>query len=103
MKKFVEKNIGLTKFKPYFKNVKRSLRKGGRNNLGRITVRHQGGGVKQVYRYIDFKRVFNSGIVTNLEYDPNRSAYLAKLISFSENEKENGAIFYILAPKGLRV
>jgi len=103
MKKFVEKNFGLTKYKPYFKNIKRSLRKGGRNNLGRITVRHQGGGVKQSYRHIDFKRVFKNGIVTNLEYDPNRSAYLAKLVSFSDNEKENGAIFYILAPKGLRV
>jgi large subunit ribosomal protein L2 len=96
-----KKRDTLSKYKFLFKFLKRNLRKGGRNNYGRITVRAQGGGVKQLYRTINFKRNFKSGVVSNLEYDPNRSAYLAKLISI--NEQENGVISYILAPKGLRI
>ncbi|UKI50576.1 MAG: 50S ribosomal protein L2 [Clostridium sp.] len=71
----------------------------GRNNTGRITVRHQGGGVKQKYRIIDFKRN-KDGIpakVTTIEYDPNRSANIA-LVVYADGEKR-----YILAPKGLEV
>ena len=73
--------------------------KGGRNNSGKITVRHQGGGVKQKYRIIDFKRN-KDGIpatVKTIEYDPNRSANIA-LLFYKDGEKR-----YILAPKGLTV
>ena len=72
---------------------------GGRNNTGHITVRHQGGGNKQKYRIIDFKRN-KDGIpatVKTIEYDPNRSANIA-LLSYADGEKR-----YILAPKGLKV
>ena len=72
---------------------------GGRNNTGKITVRHQGGGVKRQYRVIDFKRN-KDGIpatVKTIEYDPNRSANIA-LLFYADGEKR-----YILAPKGLTV
>lgn len=71
----------------------------GRNNTGRITVRHQGGGAKRQYRIIDFKRN-KDGIpckVATIEYDPNRSANIA-LVVYADGEKR-----YILAPKGLEV
>lgn len=74
-------------------------KKAGRNNSGKITVRHQGGGVKQKYRIIDFKRN-KDGIpatVKTIEYDPNRSANIA-LLFYADGEKR-----YILAPKGLKV
>ncbi len=73
--------------------------KGGRNNVGRITVRHQGGGEKRKYRVIDFKRDKDNvpGIVKTIEYDPNRSANIA-LIAYLDGEKR-----YIIAPKGLTV
>ena len=71
----------------------------GRNNQGRITVRHRGGGVKRKYRLIDFKRVKDgiTAIVSSIEYDPNRSSNIA-LINYRDGEKE-----YIIAPKGLKV
>ena len=71
----------------------------GRNNQGRITVRHRGGGVKRKYRLIDFKRVKDgiTAIVSSIEYDPNRSSNIA-LINYRDGEKA-----YILAPKGLKV
>ena len=74
-------------------------KKGGRNNLGRITVRHQGGGAKRLYRRIDFKRQkFDStATVERIEYDPNRSAFIA-LIIYEDGEKA-----YILAPQRLQV
>ena len=74
-------------------------RSSGRNNQGRITVRHQGGGVKRKYRIIDFKRNKDDikGIVATIEYDPNRSANIA-LINYADGEKR-----YIIAPKGLQV
>ena len=74
-------------------------KKGGRNNNGRITVRHQGGGHKRRYRVIDFKRN-KDGIpakVATIEYDPNRSARIA-LLHYADGEKR-----YILCPKGLEV
>ncbi|MFC0525715.1 50S ribosomal protein L2 [Pontibacillus salicampi] len=73
--------------------------KGGRNNQGRLTVRHQGGGHKRHYRIIDFKRDKDGipGRVATIEYDPNRSANIA-LINYADGEKR-----YILAPKGLKV
>ncbi|BAV02562.1 MULTISPECIES: 50S ribosomal protein L2 [Lactococcus] len=71
----------------------------GRNNLGRITVRHHGGGHKRKYRLIDFKRTTDNvkAKVATIEYDPNRSANIALIVY------ENGIKSYILAPKGLEV
>ena len=71
----------------------------GRNNQGKITVRHQGGGVKRKYRIIDFKRnkLNVPGTVASIEYDPNRTANIA-LISYADGEKR-----YIIAPKTLTV
>ena len=73
--------------------------KGGRNNQGKLTVRHQGGGHKRQYRIIDFKRNKDGipGRVATIEYDPNRSANIA-LINYVDGEKR-----YILAPKNLEV
>ena len=72
---------------------------GGRNNQGRVTVRHQGGGAKRKYRVIDFERDKYDvvGTVATIEYDPNRSANIA-LINYMDGEKR-----YIIAPKGLKV
>ncbi|GGD03453.1 50S ribosomal protein L2 [Thalassobacillus devorans] len=74
-------------------------KRGGRNNQGKLTVRHQGGGHKRQYRIIDFKRDKDGipGRVATIEYDPNRSANIA-LIHYVDGEKR-----YILAPKGLEV
>jgi len=82
------------------RSLLRPLRKrAGRNNQGRVTVRHRGGGHKRAYRIIDFKRD-KFGVparVTSIEYDPNRSARIA-LLSYADGEKR-----YIIAPLGLRV
>ncbi|KKE78573.1 50S ribosomal protein L2 [Oceanobacillus caeni] len=74
-------------------------KRGGRNNQGKLTVRHQGGGHKRQYRVIDFKRNKDGipGRVATIEYDPNRTANIA-LIHYVDGEKR-----YILAPKGLKV
>ncbi|MEG9298743.1 50S ribosomal protein L2 [Mangrovibacillus sp. Mu-81] len=74
-------------------------KKGGRNNQGKLTVRHQGGGHKRQYRIIDFKRDKDGipGRVATIEYDPNRSANIA-LINYADGEKR-----YILAPKSIEV
>jgi large subunit ribosomal protein L2 len=73
-------------------------KRGGRNNQGRITTRHQGGGHKRNYRVIDFKRDKDGvqGRIERLEYDPNRSAHLA-LVLYTDGERR-----YILAPKGAK-
>ncbi|MCK7487922.1 MAG: 50S ribosomal protein L2 [Bacillus subtilis] len=73
--------------------------KGGRNNQGKLTVRHQGGGAKRQYRVIDFKRNKDGivGTVATIEYDPNRTANIA-LLHYADGEKR-----YIIAPKGLEV
>lgn len=73
--------------------------KAGRNNQGKLTVRHQGGGHKRKYRVIDFKRNKDGipGRVATVEYDPNRTANIA-LINYADGEKR-----YILAPKGIKV
>jgi len=73
--------------------------KGGRNNQGRMTTRHQGGGHKQMYRIIDFKRTKDNipAKVSTIEYDPNRTANIA-LLTYADGEKR-----YILAPYGLKV
>ncbi len=74
-------------------------KKGGRNNLGRVTVRHQGGGHKRLYRIIDFKRDKTGvpGKIMTVEYDPNRSARIS-LVQYADGEKR-----YILWPDGLAV
>ncbi|MEW9676490.1 50S ribosomal protein L2 [Lentibacillus sp. L22] len=74
-------------------------KRGGRNNQGKLTVRHQGGGHKRQYRMIDFRRNKDGipGRVATIEYDPNRTANIA-LIHYADGEKR-----YILAPKGLKV
>ena len=92
-------NPDLHKGKPFGALVQKKSKSGGRNNNGRITTRHIGGGHKQHYRVVDFKRN-KDGIpatVERLEYDPNRTAYIA-LICFADGERR-----YILAPKGLKV
>ena len=91
------KTQGLHKGKPHDALLDKKGRKGGRNNAGRITVRHQGGGHKQRYRIVDFKRNKDGipGVVERLEYDPNRSAHLA-LVKYADGERR-----YILAPKGV--
>jgi len=88
---------GLHKGKPVAGLLERKNKKAGRNNLGQITTRHQGGGHKQHYRVIDFRRN-KDGIpakVERLEYDPNRSAHLA-LLCYADGERR-----YIIAPKGV--
>src|SRR5213592_4821765 len=73
--------------------------KAGRNNQGRITVRHQGGGAKRAYRIIDFKRnkLGVPGKITAIEYDPNRSARIA-LVTYVDGDKR-----YILSPVGVKI
>ena len=92
-------NEELTKTAPEKSLLKAKNKRSGRNNQGRITVRHQGGGAKQKYRLIDFKRNKHDieGTVASIEYDPNRSANIA-LINYADGEKR-----YIIAPKGLKV
>ncbi|MDZ7651686.1 MAG: 50S ribosomal protein L2 [Burkholderiaceae bacterium] len=92
-------NPNLHKGKPLAALTEHKKRGSGRNNHGRITVRHRGGGHKQHYRLIDFKRD-KDGIpakVERLEYDPNRSAHIA-LLCYADGERR-----YIIAPKGLTV
>ena len=89
----------VTKTAPEKSLLEPAKRTGGRNNQGRITTRHQGGGHKRRYRKIDFKRT-KDGVpakVAAIEYDPNRSARIA-LLHYAD-----GAKAYILAPAGVRV
>ena len=85
--------------KPERSLIEAKKRTGGRNNRGRITVRHRGGGNRRKYRIIDFKRdKFDvSATVATIEYDPNRSAYIA-LLNYADGEKR-----YMIAPFGLNV
>lgn len=90
---------GLHKGKPLASLVQKQARKSGRNNNGHITVRHKGGGHKQHYRVVDFKRN-KDGIaakVERIEYDPNRSAHIA-LLCYTDGERR-----YIIAPRGVEV
>jgi large subunit ribosomal protein L2 len=91
------KSAGLHKGEPYEPLLEKKTRKGGRNNAGRITTRHRGGGHKQRYRVVDFKRDKDGvpGRVERIEYDPNRSAHLA-LVLYADGERR-----YIIAPKGV--
>ena len=88
---------GLYKGEPHESLLRPLPKRGGRNNQGRITTRHQGGGHKRAYRVIDFKRDKDgvAGRVERLEYDPNRTSHLA-LVLYADGERR-----YILAPKGV--
>jgi large subunit ribosomal protein L2 len=98
-RRFVVKvvNPDLHKGAPYAPLLEKKSKNGGRNNQGRITTRHKGGGHKQHYRVIDFKRNKDGvpGVVERLEYDPNRTANIA-LIKYLDGERR-----YIIAPKGV--
>ncbi|MCX7546156.1 50S ribosomal protein L2 [Marinicella gelatinilytica] len=91
------KRTGLYKGRPEASLTEKKSKTGGRNNKGRITTRHIGGGHKQKYRIIDFRRNKDdiSATVERIEYDPNRNAYIA-LLKYSDGERR-----YILAPKEL--
>ena len=98
-RRFVVKvvNPDLYKGDPYAPLLDKKSKSGGRNNTGRITTRHVGGGHKQHYRVVDFRRN-KDGIpatVERIEYDPNRTAYIA-LVCYADGERR-----YIIAPKGL--
>ncbi len=92
-------NEELTTSTPTKSLTKIKTKTGGRNNQGKLTVRHIGGGAKRKYRLIDYKRnkIGVTGRVATIEYDPNRSANIA-LINYRDGEKR-----YIIAPKGLEV
>ncbi len=92
-------NDKLHKGRPHAALVEKQSKNAGRNNNGRITVRHQGGGAKQHYRLIDFKRNKDGipGKIERLEYDPNRTAHIA-LVLYADGERR-----YIIAPRGLEV
>ena len=92
-------NDEITKTTPEKSLVVTLTKNGGRNNQGKITVRHRGGGAKRKYRIIDFKRNKDGvvGTVASIEYDPNRTSNIA-LINYADGEKR-----YIIAPKGLKV
>ena len=93
------KKNNLHRGKPFKGLIEPKSKKGGRNNNGRITVRHQGGGHKRHYRVIDFKRnkLDIPAIVERIEYDPNRSCHIM-LVKFEDNQK-----FYYLAPQKIKV
>ena len=89
----------LSKVAPEKSLLAPKAKKAGRNSYGRITIRHRGGGNRQKYRIIDFKRnkLDMAGTIMTLEYDPNRSAHIA-LVQYEDGEKR-----YIIAPAGLKV
>ncbi|MBV1790351.1 50S ribosomal protein L2 [Marinobacterium sp. D7] len=91
-------NADLHKGKPFAALVEKKSKSGGRNNNGRITTRHIGGGHKQNYRVIDFRRNKDgiNAVIERVEYDPNRSAHIA-LLKYADGERR-----YIIAPKGLQ-
>ena len=92
-------NTGLYKGRPEASLVEKQTKNAGRNHHGRITIRHQGGGHKQHYRLVDFRRN-KDGIpakVERIEYDPNRSAHIA-LLCYADGERR-----YIIAPRGVEV
>ena len=91
-------NKHLTKKPLIKKKIKGLINSSGRNNSGKITIHHKGGGHKKKYRKLEFNRNFESiGITCSIEYDPNRNANIASIYNFSSN-----TFFYILAPKNLK-
>lgn len=99
-RRFVVKvtNPDLHKGRPHAALVEKKSKSGGRNNAGRITTRHRGGGHKQHYRIVDFRRNKDGipAIIERLEYDPNRTAHIA-LLKYMDGERR-----YIIAPKGVK-
>lgn len=99
-RRFVVKvvNPDLHKGRPYAPLVEKKSKSGGRNNAGRITTRHRGGGHKQHYRIVDFRRNKDGipAVIERLEYDPNRTAHIA-LLKYMDGERR-----YIIAPKGVK-
>ena len=99
-RRFVVKvvNPDLHKGRPYAPLLEKKGKTGGRNNAGRITTRHRGGGHKQHYRIVDFRRNKDGvpAVVERLEYDPNRTAHIA-LLKYMDGERR-----YIIAPKGVK-
>ena len=93
------KTDGLHKGKPFAPLAVKKKKHAGRNNQGRITTRHKGGGHKQHYRIIDFKRnkYDINGIVERIEYDPNRTAHIA-LVLYKDGERR-----YVIAAKGIQI
>jgi large subunit ribosomal protein L2 len=97
---------GLRLFQRPFLRMKKFLKKKtsgfqtcvGRNHKGKITISHRGGGHKRLYRYVDFYRLQGKGIVEAIEYDPFRTAFLARVYDFEKKDH-----FYIIAPKNLWV
>ena len=85
----------VTKFTPEKSLIEVKKKHAGRNSYGKITVRHQGGGNKQKYRLIDFKRMEGKATVIGVEYDPNRTSYIALL------QNEEGKKSYVIAPLGV--
>ena len=100
-RRFVVKviNPDLHKGRPHAPLLEKKGKTGGRNNAGRITTRHRGGGHKQHYRIVDFRRNKDGvpAVVERLEYDPNRTAHIA-LLKYLDGERR-----YIIAPKGVKV
>ena len=85
----------VTKFTPEKSLIEIKKKHSGRNSYGKITVRHQGGGNKQKYRLIDFKRAEGKATVVGIEYDPNRTSYIALL------QNDEGKKSYVIAPVGV--
>ena len=96
----IQLNREYLKKKPIIKKkLKGLVNSGGRNNSGKITIRHKGGGHKKKYREINFNRTkILTGITVSLEYDPNRNANIASIYNISDKD-----FFYILAPKNLKI
>jgi large subunit ribosomal protein L2 len=92
----------LSKYFPLRSKVKKSKKYAGRNNQGRITVRHQGGGHKQLYRKIDSNLNLDTGIITSFEYDPNRTTTLAKVV-YSDVNTNAKSFAYVSASKNLKI
>jgi large subunit ribosomal protein L2 len=99
MKKKTSPRKKLSKKKPEKRLLLPLKKKGGRSASGRITVRHRGGGAKRLYRIVDFgqKKLDIKGKIIALEYDPNRTAFLA-LVEYEDGEKR-----YVLAPDNIKV
>ncbi len=91
--------VGLSKVAPEKSLVRRLKAHAGRNSAGRITMRHQGGGNKRLYRLVDFRqdKMNQKGIVETIEYDPYRTAFIAK-VRYGDGQRR-----YILAPEGVKV
>lgn len=93
-----KKNVDFS-LNPFDTSLVKSLKKsGGRNNTGRITVRHRGGGHKRRYRFIDFRFNYFDAVIKSIEYDPNRTAFIAGC-----NDTGTGQNFYTLLPEGLNI